>query len=54
VYPKEINQMGNSAGIVISKPKPIRNTLNFTVGDDVELLDKENRMILKSKEREER
>jgi AbrB family looped-hinge helix DNA binding protein len=30
---------GNSVGVTI--PKPIRDSLNFEAGDDVELVDKE-------------
>ncbi|MDQ6862780.1 MAG: AbrB/MazE/SpoVT family DNA-binding domain-containing protein [Thermoproteota archaeon] len=36
---------GNSVGVVI--PKPIRDTLGFEVGDDVELVDKENYVIIR-------
>jgi antitoxin component of MazEF toxin-antitoxin module len=33
------SRTGNSVGVTI--PKPIRDSLNFEVGDDVELVDKE-------------
>jgi AbrB family looped-hinge helix DNA binding protein len=50
VFKTKLIKWGNSVGITI--PKPIRDTLNFTIGDDVELIDKENHVILrKSKER---
>jgi AbrB family looped-hinge helix DNA binding protein len=50
IFKTKLIKWGNSVGITI--PKPIRDTLNFTIGDDVELIDKENHVILrKSKER---
>jgi AbrB family looped-hinge helix DNA binding protein len=50
IFKTKLIRWGNSVGITI--PKPIRDTLNFTIGDDVELIDKENHVILrKSKER---
>jgi antitoxin component of MazEF toxin-antitoxin module len=50
IFKTKLIKWGNSVGIII--PKPIMDTLNFTVGDDMELIDKDNYVILrKSKER---
>ncbi|HYA84162.1 MAG TPA: AbrB/MazE/SpoVT family DNA-binding domain-containing protein [Candidatus Bathyarchaeia archaeon] len=50
IFKTKLIKWGNSVGITI--PKPVRDTLGFKIGDDVELIDKENHVILrKSKER---
>lgn len=36
---------GNSVGISI--PKPIRDSMNLKAGDEVEIVDKENMLIVK-------
>lgn len=36
---------GNSVGVNL--PKPIRDSLNLNVGDEVELIDKENYIIIR-------
>lgn len=50
IFKTKLIKWGNSVGVTI--PKPIRDTLNFEVGDDVELVDKENYVIIrKSREK---
>jgi len=50
IFKTKLIKWGNSVGVSI--PKPIRDTLNFEIGDDVELVDKENYVIIrKSKEK---
>jgi AbrB family looped-hinge helix DNA binding protein len=45
IFKTKLIKWGNSVGVTI--PKPIRDTLNFEVGDDVELVDKENHVIIR-------
>jgi len=45
IFKTKLIKWGNSVGVSI--PKPIRDTLNFEIGDDVELVDKENYVIIR-------
>jgi AbrB family looped-hinge helix DNA binding protein len=45
IFKSRLVRWGNSVGISI--PKPIRDTLNLQAGDEVQLIDKEDYIILK-------
>jgi AbrB family looped-hinge helix DNA binding protein len=45
VFKSTLVKWGNSVGVNI--PKPIRDTLNWEAGDEVELVDKENYIIIR-------
>jgi AbrB family looped-hinge helix DNA binding protein len=45
VFKTKLIKWGNSVGVVL--PKPIRDTFNLEAGDDIELFDKDNHIILK-------
>ncbi len=45
VFKTKLIKWGNSVGVIL--PKPIRDTFNLEAGDEVELIDKENYVIIK-------
>lgn len=45
VFKSTLVKWGNSVGVNI--PKPIRDTLKMEVGDEVELIDKEDHFIVR-------
>jgi AbrB family looped-hinge helix DNA binding protein len=45
VFKTKLVKWGNSAGVAL--PKPIRDTIKLKIGDDVELIDKENYVIIR-------
>ena len=45
VFKTKLVKWGNSVGVTL--PKPLRDTLNFDAGDEVELIDKEDHIIIK-------
>jgi AbrB family looped-hinge helix DNA binding protein len=45
IFKTKLIKWGNSVGVVL--PKPIRDTFRLEAGDEVELIDKENHIILK-------
>jgi AbrB family looped-hinge helix DNA binding protein len=45
IFKTKLIKWGNSVGVVL--PKPIRDTFRLETGDEVELIDKENHIILK-------
>jgi AbrB family looped-hinge helix DNA binding protein len=45
IFKTTLVKWGNSVGVNI--PKPIRDTLKFEAGDEVELVDKEDHVILR-------
>jgi AbrB family looped-hinge helix DNA binding protein len=45
VFKSKLVKWGNSVGV--SLPKPIRDTLNLKAGDEVQLIDKEDYVIIK-------
>ncbi|MGI0049492.1 MAG: AbrB/MazE/SpoVT family DNA-binding domain-containing protein [Nitrososphaera sp.] len=45
VFKSTLVKWGNSVGVNI--PKPIRDTLKLEAGDEVELIDKEDHIILR-------
>lgn len=47
IFITNLIKWGNSAGVTV--PKPIRDTLNLKVGDDVVLIDKENHILLRKR-----
>ncbi len=44
-FKTKLNKWGNSVGFNL--PKPLRDTLNLEVGDDIELEDKEDCIIIR-------
>jgi AbrB family looped-hinge helix DNA binding protein len=45
VFKSKLVKWGNSVGV--SLPKPIRDTLNLKAGDELQLIDKEDYVIIK-------
>jgi AbrB family looped-hinge helix DNA binding protein len=44
-FKAKLTKLGNSEGIFL--PKPLRDTLKLQVGDDIELEDKEDYIIIR-------
>jgi AbrB family looped-hinge helix DNA binding protein len=47
IFKSRLVKWGNSVGVSI--PKPIRDTLKMDAGDEVELIDKEDHVVLRKK-----
>jgi len=45
VFKTKLVKWGNSVGVTL--PKPLRDTLNLDAGDEVELIDKEDHILIK-------
>jgi AbrB family looped-hinge helix DNA binding protein len=45
IFKSKLVKWGNSVGVII--PKPIRNTLDIEAGDSVELIDKDDTIVLR-------
>jgi AbrB family looped-hinge helix DNA binding protein len=45
IFKTKLVKWGNSVGVAI--PKPIRDTFKLEAGDDIELVDKENYVIIR-------
>jgi AbrB family looped-hinge helix DNA binding protein len=45
IFKSKLVKWGNSVGV--SLPKPIRDTFNLKAGDEVQLIDKEDHIIIK-------
>jgi AbrB family looped-hinge helix DNA binding protein len=45
VFKTKLVKWGNSVGVTL--PKPIRDTFNLEVGDEVELIDKKEYVIIR-------
>lgn len=45
IFKSRLVKWGNSVGVSI--PKPIRDTLDMEAGDEVELIDKEDHVIIR-------
>jgi AbrB family looped-hinge helix DNA binding protein len=45
IFKTKLVKWGNSVGVTI--PKPIRDTLDLTEGDEIQLVDKEDYIMLK-------
>jgi AbrB family looped-hinge helix DNA binding protein len=49
VFKSTLVKWGNSVGVNI--PKPIRDTLKWEAGDEIELIDKEDHVIIRKQKK---